>query len=172
MDALRTAALAACRLGDADATAGIRHIAATGFAPLPALLHAAARQSSNGGNASMGDTERSDAVPSAEGGADTATAAASAAAAAAVPPAAAAALPAEWRPEALLWLEGVQCQAGMQYEAAAVAYQAALDAGRLDAATRRFVADRLAECWAATGDWAALQQQAADGHEQASSQKI
>lgn len=49
MDALRVTALAACRLSDADAVAGLRHLALPGFSPMAALLDAESGGGGTGG---------------------------------------------------------------------------------------------------------------------------
>lgn len=158
MDALRVGCLAACRLRDADAAAGLRHIALAGLAVLPELL-----RSSEGSAPTAGSSSSTSATGEAAAGGGSTTGSADAAVAAG--PAddgggAAATQEAEkvqWRPDSLVWLEGAQLQAGMRYEAAAAAYQAALQPERLDSQTQRFVAERLAECYTAACDWDMLQ---------------
>lgn len=150
MDALRVGALAACRLRDADAAAGLRHIALAGLAMLPQLLQPAAAGPSTDAEGTAGAAAVGNAAVS-DGSVLPVMAAAAAAAA-----------QAQWRPSSLAWLEGAQLQAGMQYGAAAAAYHTALQSEHLDAETAGFVAARLTECCITTGDWPAPQRQLDD----------
>jgi hypothetical protein len=161
LDALRIGSVAACRLNDAGAAAGLRHIAFAGFSMLPELLQ---RQ----GNTTAEQGGRSGATPASEGRSGSIAAAEPTAAGDGSQPAtAAAANPGsratlQWRADSLAWLDGMEAQAASCYAQAAAAYAAALPALHADPHMRRFTRERLGECHAAAGDWAALQRLAAD----------
>lgn len=158
LDALRVGSLAACHLNDAGAAAGMRQIAFAGFSMLPELLQ-------QQGNGSAKQSASSRTAPTTEGSSGRTTAAESASAGDGSEPVAADpgsdATP-QWRPDSLAWLDGVAAQAASCYAQAAAAYAAALPVLHADVQMRRFVRERLGECHAAAGDWAALQRLAAD----------
>jgi hypothetical protein len=154
LDALRVGSVAACRLNDAGAAAGLRHIALAGFSMLPELL-----QQQAGGSSSRSGSDS--AAPSGTG--DPGGSRDSAAAAATAESGSGMTL--QWRADSLAWLDGVEAQAASCHAKAAAAYTAALSELSADAAMRRFLHERLSECHAAAGDWGALQRLSA-GDEQ------
>ena len=161
LDALRVGAVAACRLHDASAAAGLRHIAFAGFSMLPELLQQQGSTTAEQGGRSSRTTAANEgksgsiaaAEPAAVGdGSEPATAAAA-------NPGSRASL--QWRADILAWLHGVEAQAASCHDQAAAAYAAALPALHADAQMLRYVRERLAECHAATGHSGVLQRLAA-----------